>query len=138
MGVHIGSGLAIGGVARDAAVEAALEARAGVDGRHVDLAVVFVAGSHITAAEATLEGVHEALAPDALVGCGAGGVLGGRREVEGGTAVAVWAASLGDGAAETFHAEAEQVEGGIAITGFPDLSGAAGAVLIPDPYTFPT
>ena len=71
MGVHIGSGLATGGDARSAAVEAALEARAGV-ANGTDLAVVFVAGAHVDAAEAVLEGVHEALAPSALVGCGAG------------------------------------------------------------------
>jgi small ligand-binding sensory domain FIST len=138
MAVHIGSGLAIGGDARGSAVDAALQAREGLGRAHADLAIVFVAGSHVGAAEASLEGVHEALAPGALVGCGAGGVLGGRREVEGGTAVAVWAAALGDGTAETFHAEAEQLPEGIAIHGFPDLSGAAGAILIPDPYTFPT
>ncbi|HEX8084659.1 MAG TPA: FIST N-terminal domain-containing protein [Solirubrobacteraceae bacterium] len=137
MTVHIGSGLSTGGDARGAAAEAALEARAGLDGP-ADLAVVFVAGSHVDAAEAVLGGVHEALAPGALVGCGAGGVLGGRREVESGPAVAVWAASLGDGSAQTFHAAAEEVPGGIAITGLPDLAGAAGAILIPDPYTFPT
>ena len=138
MTVHIGSGLAIGGDARGAAVEAALHAREGLDGERADLAVVFVAGAHVAAAVATLEGVHEALAPEALVGCGAGGVLGGRREVETGTAVAVWAAALGEGSAETFHATAEQLDEGIAIHGFPDLAGAAAAILIPDPYTFPT
>jgi small ligand-binding sensory domain FIST len=138
MSVHIGSGLAIGGDARASAVEAALQARAGLDGRHADLAVVFLTGAHVAAPRAVLEGVHEALAPEALVGCGAGGVLGGRREVEGGTAIAVWAAALGDGSAHTFHAEAEQLAEGIAIVGFPDLAGAAGAILVPDPYSFPT
>jgi small ligand-binding sensory domain FIST len=138
MGVHIGSGLAVGGDARDSAVEAALQARSGLGGRHADLVVVFVAGAHLAAPEATLEGVHEALAPGALIGCGAGGVLGGRREIEGGTAVTVWAAALGDGAAETFHAEVVEAGDGIAVTGFPDLAGAAGALLLPDPTSFPT
>jgi small ligand-binding sensory domain FIST len=138
MTVHIGSGLSIGGDARSSAVEAALQARAGLGGRPTDLAVVFVTGAHAAGARATLEGVHEALAPEALVGCGAGGVLGGRREIEGGAAVAVWAAAFGDGSAQTFHAEAEQVSEGIAIHGFPDLAGADAAILIPDPYTFPT
>ena len=138
MTVHIGSGLSIGGEARSSAVEAALQARAGLGGRPTDLAVVFVTGAHVAGARATLEGVHEALSPGALVGCGAGGVLGGRREIEGGAAVAVWAAAFGDGTAQTFHAEAEQVSEGIAIHGFPDLAGADAAILIPDPYTFPT
>ncbi|HEX2087770.1 MAG TPA: FIST N-terminal domain-containing protein, partial [Solirubrobacteraceae bacterium] len=136
--MHIGCGLAIGGEPRSSAVEAALQARSGLDGGPADLVVVFVTGAHVDGAAATLEGVHEALAPAALVGCGAGGVLGGRREVESGTAVAVWAASLGDGEAHAFHAQAEDVPDGIAIHGFPDLSGAGGAILVPDPYTFPT
>ncbi len=138
MGVHIGSGLVTGGDARSSAVDAAMEARLDLNGQRADLAVVFVAGGHVEAAEAILEGVHEALAPGALVGCGAAGVLGGRREVETGTAVAVWAAALDGGSAQTFHAEAEQVDGGVAIRGFPDLAGAAGTILIPDPYSFPT
>ena len=137
MAVQIGSGLSTASDARAAAVEAAFQARDGLRGP-ADLAVVFVSGSHVDEAAEALEGVHEALSPAALVGCGAGGVLGGRREVESGPAVALWVASLGDGSAETFHAEAEEVDGGIAITGFPDLDGAAGGILIPDPYTFPT
>ncbi len=138
MAVHIGSGLATGGDARASAVDAAMDARDGLAGQGADLVVVFVAGGHVAEADAVLEGVHEALAPETLVGCGAGGVLGGRREVESGTAVAVWAAALGDGSAESFHAEAEEVDGGIAVHGFPDVAGAGGAILIPDPYTFPT
>ncbi|HEX8121952.1 MAG TPA: FIST N-terminal domain-containing protein [Solirubrobacteraceae bacterium] len=138
MAIHIGSGLATGGEARGSGVEAALQAREGLAGERADLVVVFVAGGHVRQAAAVLEGIHEALAPRALIGCGAGGVLGGRREVESGTAVAVWAAALGDGSAETFHAEAEQMSEGVGIVGFPDLTGAAGAILLPDPYSFPT
>ncbi len=137
--MRIGSGLSIGaGDARGAAVDAAMQAREGLDGRRVDLAIVFVAGQHLADPEAALEGVHEALAPAGLVGCGAGGVLGGRREVEGGTAVSVWAASLGDGSARTFHAASVETEDTIAIEGLPALDGASGAILIPDPYSFPT
>ena len=66
-----------------AALEAALAgARRRSTARPCDLVVVFASGAHLAAPEATLEGVHEALAPAALVGCGAGGVLGARREVE--------------------------------------------------------
>jgi len=89
--------------------------------------------------EATLEGVHEALRPDALIGCGAGGVIGSLLEVEDGTAVSVWAAHLGDGTATSFHASVEELEEGAgALTGMPELDGAAGAILLADPATFPT
>ena len=51
-------------------------ARAALDGARADLVLVFASGAHLAAPEATLEGVREALEPDVLVGCGAGGVLG--------------------------------------------------------------
>jgi small ligand-binding sensory domain FIST len=139
MGVRIGSGLSTEPDARFGAAEAAAAARDALGGRECDLAVVFAAGAHLAAPEATLEGVHEALAPDELVGCGAGGVIGEQREVEEGTAVAVWAASLDGGEAVTFHAEVESLgNGGGVLNGMPELTGAAGALLLSDPFTFPT
>jgi small ligand-binding sensory domain FIST len=138
MGVRIGSGMVIGGDGRDAAVEAAVEARAGLGGEPADLAVLFVTGAHLREPSAVLEGVHEGLAPGTLVGCGAAGVLGGRREIETGTAVAVWAASFDDGAVEGFHADTADTPEGIVVSGLPDLGGAGGALLIPDPFSFPT
>lgn len=138
MGVRIGYGLAVGGEAREAAVSASFEARAQLDGAPADLVVLFASGDHLTEPSVTLEGVHEAMAPGALVGCGAGGVVGGRREIESGTAVAVWAASLDGGTASTFHAGVEEVdEGVLTVDGVPDLTGAAGAIMLPDPWTFP-
>ena len=104
----------------------------------IDLAVVFASGTHLASPEATLEGVHDALAPDVLIGCGAGGVVGDGREIEGGTAIVVWAAAFENGFVSTFHAEVTEVEDGVAIAGVPDLQGAGGAILLPDPYSFPT
>src|SRR5919205_373044 len=97
MPVRIGTGLSTVPDARAGAVEAAIQARRGLDGASCDLVVVFAAGAHVAAPEATLEGIDEALAPTELVGCAAGGVIGDRREVEEGTSVAVWAAHLDGG-----------------------------------------
>jgi small ligand-binding sensory domain FIST len=139
MAIRIGTGLSTDPDVRIGAIEAASAAREALVGEPVDLAVVFACGSHLAAPEATLEGVHEALVPGALVGCGAGGVLGDAREVEEGTAVAVWAASMDDGVATPFHAEAElAADGSVLFGGVPDLQGAAGAILLPDPFSFPT
>ncbi|HLM50491.1 MAG TPA: FIST N-terminal domain-containing protein [Solirubrobacteraceae bacterium] len=143
MSVRIGAGLTTGtdpsGVdPRVAAVAAGAEAGAALGGAGCDLAVVFVAGAHLAAPEAVLEGVVEALDPEVLIGCGAGGVLARGREVEDGTAVSVWAASLDGGAAHPFHAVARPVDDGVLIEGLPDFEGADGALLLPDPYTFPT
>ena len=138
MAVSIGTGISTRLEPRLAAVDAALQAREGLAGAQPDLAMVFASGAHLGDPAATLEGVHEAIVPDVLVGCGAGGVLGDRREVEEGTAVSVWTAALGDGSAHAFHAETQELEEGVAVTGLPDLTGAAGALLLPDPYSFPT
>ncbi len=101
-----------------------------------DLAVVFASGAHLAAPEATLEGVKSMIEPGALIGCGAGGVLAEDRELESGTAVAVWAASFdGAGAVTPFHATL--AEHGV-IDGLPELDGASAAIMLPDPYTFPT
>ena len=103
--------------------------------------LVFATGAHLASPEATLEGVREALEPDVLIGCGAGGVLARGREIERGTAVAVWAASFsgeGTGAATVtpFHAVARSDQG-TELDGLPDVRGASAVILIPDPYSFP-
>jgi small ligand-binding sensory domain FIST len=100
---------------------------------------VFASGQHLGAPESALESVQSVLDPGALVGCAAGGVLGSGRELEGKTALAVWAASLGDGGhATAFHATVENDGPERTIDGLPSLRDASGAILLADPYSFPT
>jgi small ligand-binding sensory domain FIST len=139
MAVRIGSGLSTSPDPRAGALEATLSARDGLADAPCDLAVVFASGTHLAAPEAVLEAVHDALAPEQLVGCAAGGVIGPAREVEEGTAVAVWAATLDGGSATGFHAVVEELEEGAgALAGMPELDGADGTILLADPVTFPT
>jgi small ligand-binding sensory domain FIST len=139
MPVRIGTGLSTSPDQRAGALEAALTAREGLADESCDLVVVFASGTHLAAPEAVLEAVHEALEPVALVGCAAGGVIASGREVEDGTAVAIWAAHLDGGSAATFHAMVEEIEEGTgALAGMPELDGADGAILLADPATFPT
>ena len=135
MAVRIGSGLSVAPDAREGAEDAAAQAQLALDGAACDVAVVFASGAHLSAPEATLEAIHDTLAPGSLVGCAAQGVLGARREVEEGTAVSVWAASLGGGSATAFHAPFD----GDTVTAddLPDLEGADGAILLADPFSFP-
>jgi small ligand-binding sensory domain FIST len=137
--VHIATGLSTTPDARAGALEAASAAARGLDGRPCDLTVLFASGAHLAAPDATLGAVHEMLNPMTLVGCGAGGVISDAREIEDGTAVSVWAASLGEGEVLPFHATVEEIEEGSgALSGLPDLDGAAGAILLADPFSFPT
>jgi small ligand-binding sensory domain FIST len=143
MSIRIGAGLSRTQDARVGAIEAAQDAAAGLGREHADVAIVFACGAHLAAPEAVLEGVHEALRPAQLVGCGASGVLAAGAEVEEGTAVAVWAAALADAAVETFHATAPsddegELAAGAEPEGVPSLSAATGAIVFPDPHTFDT
>ncbi len=137
VGVRIGSGFSPVEDPRVAAIEAGTDARAALGGAAADLAFVFFSGEHVRSAEAILEGVHEALAPGVVAGCGAGGVLGAGQECENGSGVAVWAASLSGGSARAFHAATLSTPDGATVTGLPDIAGASAVVLLADPYTFP-
>jgi small ligand-binding sensory domain FIST len=139
MPVRVGTGLSTLADPRAAALDAASAAAAELGDNPCDLVVLFASGEVLSAPELVLEAVHELLRPEALIGCGAGGVIGHGREIENGTAVSVWAASFGDGTASSFHAAVEEIEEGTgALTGMADLTGADGAVLLTDPVTFPT
>src|SRR5690348_12340531 len=118
MSTRIGTGVSTEHDSLAAGTAAARDASGALGGAPADLALVFASGSHLVAPEATLEGVHSILAPGTLVGCGAGGVLGGGREHEQGTALAVWAASLGGGEATPFYATMDG-ESDDALAGLP-------------------
>jgi small ligand-binding sensory domain FIST len=138
MNVQIGTGLSTLPDPLDAGAEAARAAAGGLGGTAPDLALVFVAGGHLAAPEVTLEAVNEILSPASLIGCGSGGVLGNRRELESGTAVAVWAGSFGEGQLTPFHATFEDQEDELEVTGLPEFDDSRAAILIADPHSFPT
>ena len=125
----------------DSAVGAAAAARAAAQqlgGADVDLVLVFASGAHLADPEEMLAAVHAELAPAALVGCGAGGVLGGGRELEGGTGVAVWAAALDGGAARAFHATVRREDDVGVLDGMPEIGSGGAVIMLSDPYSFPT
>ena len=135
--VSFATGLVEGDSGVDAFAEAAARAALGLGGAPCDVALVFAGQDNLAHAGLGLEAVHERLRPSALAGCGAQGVVGTGREVEAG-GVVVWAASLGEGSAETFHLEAVNAgEGRLAITGMPDVTEDEALVMFVDPYTFP-
>jgi small ligand-binding sensory domain FIST len=136
-----GAGLSTNPESRSAAMEAALMARVGLDGRPVDLAVVFASPHHASAAGQVLEAVHEAASPHSLIGCVGEAVLGGPREVEAEPAISVWLGAF-PGRAETFHMEFVSTESGGAFGGWrfePSEPGGRVPVhlMICDPFTFP-
>src|SRR2546430_10165602 len=89
--IAAGTGLAVGGAADNAALEAALEAieRSGAD--RAGLALVFVTGDAHTRAHEALHAVRRVTGAPIVVGCSGTGILTERREVEDDLAVAVLA-----------------------------------------------
>src|SRR3989442_2853287 len=87
--IAAGSGLAVGGAADSAALEASLDAlgRSGTD--RADLALVFVTGDAYPRAHELLHAVRRVTGARAVLGCSAAGILTDRGEVEDEPAVAV-------------------------------------------------
>ncbi len=138
MTVQIATGLSTLPDPLEAGAEAGSRAAEGLGGASADLAIVFASGAHLAGPEAALEGVHQSLAPSALIGCGAGGVLADRRELESGTALAVWAASFDAGELIPFHASFVEDGEEPQLTGLPDVARSRALIMLADPYSFPT
>jgi small ligand-binding sensory domain FIST len=133
--MRVGAALSRVPVARQAALEAAMEARASLDMDHPSLAVLFASSHFANDAEAVLDAVHEAVAPATLIGCVGESIVGGELEVEHEPAVSVWLAEL-PSAVEALRIEFTPADDGGVVSGWPE--NARGAFLmIADPFTFP-
>lgn len=134
---RIATGLAPSDHGIEPFAEATAQAAEGLGGGPADLVAVFVGPPSLAHVEEGLEVVRTRLAPRALMGCGAQGVVGAGRELEDG-GVAVWAASLPAARLESFHLEATSAgESAVAVSGLPDLDAAHAVLMLVDPYTFP-
>lgn len=102
-----------------------------------ELALVFASGQHLPVAAGALDAVHRRLGPRSLIGCGAGGVVGSGRELEGGPGVVVWGLSAPGATVRTHHLVAQANGAAIEVSGLPEADelGEA-AILLADPYTF--
>jgi len=87
--IAAGTGLAVGGAADNAALEAALEAIERSGAQRADLALVFVTGDATSRAHEALHAVRRVTGAPVVLGCSGTGILTERREVEDDLAVAV-------------------------------------------------
>ncbi len=136
----------------EAFAEASAEARRGLGGTSCDLALAFASPPHLAHGKWILSTIHDELSPRSLIGCGAGGVVGGGREIEDGAAAVVWAASLPGAHVDVHHLEIVAAEDapapGAGLAARPvdgeaaaELDGSAlgdALIVLADPYTFPT
>jgi small ligand-binding sensory domain FIST len=123
----------------EAFTDAAQDAVRGLDGDRCDLCLAFAGAPHLGRGKWILSAIHDQLAPAHLIGCGAGGVVGGGREIEEGPAAVVWAASMPDAAIATHHFETERTDEGIELTGLPAPDSLGDAMMVlADPFSFAT
>ncbi len=109
--------------------EAARTVRAGLDGVGPDLVVAFVSSHHEQEYRQLPAYVREGLGGGLLLGCSAGGVIGGGRELEGQPGLSLTAGWLPGVTLTPFHLE-EPARPPVPAGGTPSF------VLLPDPFTF--
>jgi len=98
-----------------------------------DVVLAFVSAEHAGGYDRVPSLVAEQLRPRVLVGCSAGGVVGGGREVEQAPGVSLTAAVLPDVEVVPFHIESHDAWSSVSAR----LAGAdPHFVLLPDPFTF--
>lgn len=124
-----------------AAIRAALDsALAPLDGLSPDLVCVFIAPQFEDEQRAMLDAVVERVGGAVVLGCLAGGVIGGSVEVEDAPAVSVWAAALPGGVVRPFRLTFEREEEHAVIDGLDEIPQGESdpvLVLIADGYSFP-
>jgi len=102
-----------------------------------DLAVVFLSGTHVEAADEIAATIGALLDPRAFIGSSACGVLGGPHGVEEIAAVSLWAGRM-EGDTTPFHLTAVEDGDSWRLDGLPAISADdLTMILLPDPFTFP-
>lgn len=141
---RFGDGLAVDADLARAAEAATRQALEPLDGQRPDLVCVFASSADPVAvvdpdAVADLpERVLTGSGARHLIGCVAGGVMGGSRGVEDASAVSVWAGVLPGARLRTFSLEAVRANESLAVVGLPEPGDDDEvAVLLADPYSFP-
>jgi small ligand-binding sensory domain FIST len=129
MPVSISVGVSDAEDTSQAFMAAAEDAAAGLDGG-CDLCVVFVGAAHLRDPHGILEIVHSRLAPATLIGCGAGGVIGGDQELEDEEGAVVWAMSAPGAEAKTLELTSVVMGDEMALGGLPEDPAGLGDALI--------
>jgi small ligand-binding sensory domain FIST len=136
---RFGDGLATGPDPGAAAESAVTQALAPLHGQHPDLLCVFISGAEPAMVETAGARAMELAGARTILGCSAGGVIGAGRGVENVPAVSAFAACLPGVRCTPLQLELVHTPDGPAVVGMPDRrDDDAVAVLLADPFTFPT
>ncbi len=110
-----------------------------LDGGTLDLAVLFVSPHHVPAADAIAGALEEELRGAVVLGCSAGGVVAGGREIEQSPGLGLTVASMPNVSIRPFQCQMEDLA---SIGGTEDWLAALGVaappkglILLPDPFS---
>src|SRR6266487_5383581 len=106
------------------ALDEVVPAVLGQVGEAPDLVVCFLSMDHADAATGISLGLSERTGTATIIGCTAGGVIGGRHELEDSPALSVWAARLPGVRATPFALDLVELADGYGVTGWPELDPA--------------
>ncbi len=137
---RVGDGLSTHEDGREAARLALDAALAQLGGEPADLVLLFVAPQHEDVQRAIIDIATERVGGATVLGCSAGGVIGGGREIEDAPAVAAWAASLPGIDVQPFRLTFQREDDHAIVEGLEDLppSDAEPVILmLADPFSFP-
>src|SRR2546425_2452203 len=125
----------------DALDEVCREVTTRLGGRSVDLAFAFFSPDHAESADLLVSTIHERLRPRVLLGCSAESVIGNTQEVEGQSALCLWAGHLPGTILTPFHLEFMQTGEQFTVTGWPQdmptLDQNPSFLVIAEPFTTP-
>jgi small ligand-binding sensory domain FIST len=138
--MRIGAGLSTDIHAPRAAAEAADEATEGFRDDVPNLVMTFLSQEHAEFAEDVAGFLGERFPAAAVIGCTGDGIIGGRRELEDGPALSIFAAFLPDTIVQPFGLQFVEIDDGFGdYVGWPDqLSPDGCLLLLSDPFSFPT
>jgi small ligand-binding sensory domain FIST len=136
----VGAGLSTNEDGREAARAALDAALAPLGDRPADLVFLFVSPQHEDVQRAIIDVATERVGGATVLGCSAGGVIGGRREIEDAPAVAAWAASLPGIGVQPFRLTFQREDDHAIVEGLEDLPSPDEEpviVMLADPFSFP-
>src|SRR5438270_1779512 len=137
---RVGAALSTHEDGREAARQAIDAALAQLDGRPADLVLLFVSPQHEDLQRAIIDVASDRVEGATVLGCSAGGVIGGGREVEDAPAIAAWAASLPGIGVRPFRLTFQREDDHAIIEGLEDLPPPEEQpviLMLADPFSFP-
>ena len=137
---RVGAGLSTHEDGREAARLAIDAALAPLAGRPADLVLLFVSPQHEDVQRAIIDVASDRVEGATVLGCSAGGVIGGGREIEDAPAIAAWAASLPGIGVQPFRLTFQREDDHAIIEGLEDLPAPEDEpviVMLADPFSFP-